>query len=43
MPDKEYIATLGSGGFFTSDPSGTGMTLLHGAPRQYFLSLKAQF
>lgn len=41
--DKKYIATIGSGGFFTSDPDGTGMTLLRGAPRQYFLAVKAQF
>ena len=41
--DKKYISTIGSGGFFTSDADGTGQTLLRGAPRQYFLSVKAQF
>lgn len=41
--DKEYISTIGSGGFFVSDPNGTAMTLLRGAPRQFFLSVKAQF
>lgn len=43
ITDKEYISTIGSGGFFTSDPNGTAQTLLRGAPRQYFLSVKAQF
>jgi iron complex outermembrane recepter protein len=41
--DKEYISTIGSGGFFNADPTGKEMTLLRGAPRQYFLSVKAQF
>jgi iron complex outermembrane receptor protein len=41
--DKDYISTVGSGGFGNSDPSGTAQTLLPGAPRQMFLSLKASF
>jgi iron complex outermembrane receptor protein len=43
VTDKEYISTIGSGGFSTSDANGTSLTLLRGAPRQYFLSVKAQF
>jgi len=41
--DDKYISTIGSGGFSNSDAAGTSMTLLRGAPRQYFLSVKAQF
>ncbi|MDP2285004.1 MAG: TonB-dependent receptor, partial [Pseudohongiella sp.] len=41
--DREYISTVGSGGFGNSDPNGTAQTLLPGAPRQLFLSLKAAF
>lgn len=41
--DKDYIATVGSGGFGNSDLNGTAQTLLPGAPRQVFLSLKAAF
>jgi iron complex outermembrane receptor protein len=43
VTDKEYISTIGSGGFFETDPNGSAQTLLRGAPRQYFLSLKARF
>jgi iron complex outermembrane receptor protein len=43
VTDKEYISTIGSGGFFETDPNGTRQTLLRGAPRQYFLSVKAKF
>ena len=38
--DKGYIATIGSGGFGFS---GDNMTLLAGAPRQVFVTLKAGF
>lgn len=41
--DKDYIATVGSGGFGNSDLAGTAQTLLPGAPRQLFVSLKAAF
>lgn len=41
--DKDYIATVGSGGFGNSDFAGTAQTLLPGAPRQLFFSLKAAF
>jgi iron complex outermembrane receptor protein len=41
--DKDYISTVGSGGFINSDLNGTAQTLLPGAPRQTFLSLKASF
>lgn len=40
--DKKYIATLNSNGFVESDLAGTAQTLLPGAPRQWFLSLKAR-
>lgn len=41
--DKQYISTVGSGGFSNSDPNDTLMTLLTGAPRQVFATLKAGF
>jgi iron complex outermembrane receptor protein len=41
--DEEYISTVGSGGFGNSDLAGTAMTLLPGAPRQLFFTLKAGF
>ena len=41
--DEDYISTVGSGGFGNSDLAGTAMTLLPGAPRQMFLSIKAAF
>jgi iron complex outermembrane receptor protein len=41
--DKNYISTVGSGGFSNSDLTGTAQTLLPGAPRQVFFSLKATF
>ncbi|MES3007122.1 MAG: TonB-dependent receptor [Pseudomonadota bacterium] len=41
--DEDYISTVGSGGFGNSDLTGTAQTLLPGAPRQLFLSLKAAF
>jgi iron complex outermembrane receptor protein len=43
LGDANYIATIGSNGFTNADPNGTLQTLLRGAPRQYFLSLKARF
>ena len=43
LTDKEYISTVGSGGFSNSDLNGTGQTILPGAPRQYFFSIKGAF
>lgn len=43
LTDKEYISTVGSGGFSNSDLNGTGQTLLPGAPRQFFFSIKGAF
>ena len=43
LTDKEYFSTIDSNGFTESDPNGTYQTLLRGAPRQAFLSVKAQF
>jgi iron complex outermembrane recepter protein len=42
--DKDYIATIGSAGFSRlTDPTGTDQTILPGAPRQMFFSIKASF
>lgn len=38
--DKEHVSTIGSNGFVNS---GDSQTLLAGAPRQFFVSLKKQF
>ena len=43
LTDEEYFSTIDSNGFTNSDPGGTTQTLLLGAPRQYFISLKAKF
>jgi iron complex outermembrane recepter protein len=43
LGDRNYISTIGSNGFVNADPAGTSQTLLRGAPRQFFLSLKARF
>jgi len=43
LSDEDYFSTIDSNGFSNSDPNGTVQTLLLGAPRQYFLSLKAKF
>jgi iron complex outermembrane receptor protein len=40
LTDKKYIGTIGSNGFA---PSGDAQTLLAGAPRQWFVSLKKGF
>jgi iron complex outermembrane receptor protein len=40
--NKQYISTIGSNGFVTSDPSGTNQTLLTGAPRQAFVTISAK-
>jgi iron complex outermembrane receptor protein len=41
--DEEYISTVGSAGFKNSDPTGDGQTLMVGAPRQMFVTLRKQF
>jgi iron complex outermembrane receptor protein len=43
IADEFYISTIGSGGFSNADPNGTAQTLLRGAPRQFFVTLKARF
>jgi iron complex outermembrane receptor protein len=43
LTDKSYISTVGSNGFVNADPNGTAQTLLRGAPRQVFVSIKAKF
>ncbi|MBP7705283.1 MAG: TonB-dependent receptor [Caulobacter sp.] len=41
--DEDYISTVGSGGAAKADPAGTAMTLLPGAPRQGFVTVRKQF
>jgi len=43
LTDEDYISTVGSGGAAKADPAGTAMTLLPGAPRQLFVTLRKQF
>jgi iron complex outermembrane receptor protein len=43
LTDEDYFSTIDSNGFVNSDMAGTTQTLLRGAPRQYFLSVKARF
>jgi iron complex outermembrane receptor protein len=43
LTDEEYFSTIDSNGFVNSDPNGATQTLLLGAPRQFFLSLRARF
>ncbi|HEY5565922.1 MAG TPA: TonB-dependent receptor, partial [Gammaproteobacteria bacterium] len=43
LTDEEYFSTINSNGFVTSDLTGTAQTLQLGAPRQFFVSLKARF
>jgi len=40
--DKQYISTIGTGGFVASDPTGSLMTLQAGAPRQFYLTLSGK-
>lgn len=41
--DRDYIATVGTTGFLASDPDGQRHTLLAGAPRQAFVTLRLGF
>lgn len=43
LAGKRYIATVGSTDFVESDPGGTRQTLLNGAPRQFFVTLRYRF
>jgi iron complex outermembrane receptor protein len=43
LTDEDYISTVGSGGASKSDVAGTAMTLLPGAPRQGFLTVRKTF
>ncbi len=43
LTDKDYISTIGSGGFVNSDAKGEAMTVLPAAPRQFYLSIKKSF
>ncbi|MDV6330724.1 TonB-dependent receptor [Asticcacaulis sp. 201] len=43
LTDERYISTIGSNGFVNSDASGTSQTILPGAPRQVFVSVKKAF
>ncbi len=42
LANKRYIATAGSTDFVESDVAGTRQTLLPGAPRQYYVTLRAR-
>ncbi len=42
LTDQKYISTVSSNGFTNSDPTGTGQTLLTGAPRQAFVTFTAK-
>lgn len=41
--DRDHVTTVGTTGFPTSDPQGQRHTLLAGAPRQVFLTLRLGF
>ena len=43
LTNEEYISTIGSNGFTNSDAAGTSQTILTGAPRQWFVSVKKAF
>ena len=43
LTDEDYISTVGSGGASKADPGGTAMTLLPGAPRQGYLTVRKRF
>ncbi|ESQ75981.1 TonB-dependent receptor [Asticcacaulis sp. AC402] len=43
LTDEQYISTIGSNGFANSDASGTNQTILTGAPRQAFVSVRKKF
>ena len=41
--DKKYIGTVGQNGYTFSDPNGTLQSMLVGAPRQVFISVRKRF
>ena len=41
--DEDYFASVGTNGFAARDPQGLRHTLVSGAPRQFFVTLEAQF
>jgi iron complex outermembrane receptor protein len=43
LTDEDYISTVGSGGAAKADPTGQAMTLLPGAPRQAYVTIRKQF
>lgn len=43
LTDKDYISTIGSGGFVNNDATGEAMTVLPAPPRQVYLSVKKRF
>ncbi len=43
LTDKDYISTIGSGGFVNSDATGTAQTVLTAPPRQFYVSVKKTF
>ncbi|HWT50768.1 MAG TPA: TonB-dependent receptor, partial [Caulobacter sp.] len=43
LTDKDYISTIGSGGFVNNDASGTAQTVLTAPPRQVYVSVKKRF
>jgi iron complex outermembrane receptor protein len=43
LTDEDYISTVGSGGPAQSDPTGGAMTLLPGAPRQAYVTVRKTF
>lgn len=43
LTDEDYISTIGSGGFAKNDVAGTAQTILPGAPRQIFVTVKKAF
>ena len=43
LTDKDYISTIGSGGFANNDAAGTAQTVLTAPPRQGFVTVKKAF
>ena len=43
LTDEDYISTVGSGGAAKADPTGQAMTLLPGAPRQAYVTIRKTF
>lgn len=41
--NKGYIATIGENGFIDSDPTGSFQSVLAGAPREFFLTVRKKF